>query len=209
MMTDEHGEQVSGKADGKLQASSIDSDFEVEADLDIRMSISIYESDDPLGVLKQFSARFSTYDDADDEQDVGSLFGWIGWRVLGEDVADAADAISSDATYIGDVAAHLLEDDANDSLVEDVVLIDRMWIEPEFRGRGLLGDLVDRLIVGLRLHIDGCVVVTEPEPQQQSGGPYPDGPTRDRAMAGLCGSLRSAGFTPWTDGRAYWRHAER
>lgn len=200
---------MSRQADRELQGSGIDSNFEVEADLDVRMSISIYETDDPLGVLKQFRARFSTYDDADDEQDVGSLVGWIGWRVLDEDVADAADAISSDAAYIGYVAAQLLEDDANDSLIEDVVLIDRMWIEPEFRGRGLLGNLVDRLIVGLRLHVDGCFVVTEPEPQQRSGGPYPDGPTRDRAMAGLLRSLRSAGFTEWTDGRAHWRHAER
>ena len=152
-------------------------------------------------MLRAYDARFST----DDGSGVGRLTGWLGWRVIDEHLANAADSISADAAYIGYVAGQLLDDEDNDSFIEDVVLIDRISIEPEFRGHGLLRRLVESLVVGLRLHINGCYLITEPEPQQVQGGPYPEGATRDRAMSGLVDALRGAGFRPWTDGRAHWR----
>lgn len=180
-----------------------------ETDEDLYLGISVYirdEPSDPSGCLKRFFADFSG--DQYDEEALGTLCGWIGWRVLGEDIADSADAISADSAYIGAVAATILEDDERDLLIEDVVLVDRMWIEPKFRGRKLLARMVDQLVSSLRLDVNGCYIVTEPEPQQPSGGPYPGGPVRDKAMAGLLRSLRDAGFQQWNDGRAQWRCVE-
>lgn len=177
----------------------------VDPTVDIGLEIHIHETSDDAGVLNRFDARFSSYDD---DQTVGSLTGWIGWRVLDENLADAADEISADSSYIGYVAAQLVGDQSG-SWIEDVVLLDRAWITPELRGRGLLGELIDRLIRELRLHINGCFVVTEPEPQQEDGGPYPDGPQRDKALKGLLRSLRDAGFETWKDNVAYWRRSER
>jgi hypothetical protein len=184
---------------------------ETEGDVYLGMRVSILEEPyDPSGCLKRFSAHF--YGDQDhDEHDemVGLLCGWIGWRVMGDDIADVADAISADSAYIGSVAATLLEEDESGELVEDVVLVDRMWIEPPFRGRGLLARMVDQFVAGLRLDVNGCYIVTEPEPQQPSGGPYPHGPMHDKAMQGLLRSLHDAGFAQWKDGRAQWRYVER
>lgn len=177
----------------------------VDPALDFGLDIHIHASEDDAGVLNRFNACFFIYDD---DQTVGRLTGWIGWRVLDEDLADAADEISADSSHIGYVAAQLLKDQ-DDSWIEDVVLLDRVWIAPEFRQRGLLGELIDRLIRELRLHIDDCFVVTEPEPQQESGGPYPDGPQRDKAMNGLLRSLSNAGFAAWKDSVVFWRRAER
>lgn len=182
---------------------------DIDADPYVTMSVCIDEEmSDELGLLKHFSADFSIFDDNDQHQNLGNICGWIGWRVLDENVSEAADSISADAAYIGHVAAQLLESDANDSLIEDVLLIDRMWIEPGYRGHGLLRTLIDHLVAGFRLHVNGCFVVTEPEPQRATGGPYPDGPAREKAMNGLLRSLHNAGFTAWVDDRAQWRRVE-
>jgi hypothetical protein len=99
---------------------------ETESDLRLSMTVSVVEEPyDPLGPLKGFIAQF--YGDEEHDKEVGSLYGWIGWSVLDDDIAGAADAISADSAYIGSVAAALLEGDESDQFIEDVVLVDRMW----------------------------------------------------------------------------------
>lgn len=160
------------------------------------------------GVLANFVAHFYYRDDSDEEQAIGMITGWIGWSIAEDDLADAADAVSADSAYIGRIAADALDAvREDDPFVDDVLLIDRLQIEPEYRGRGLLAGMVDKLIETLRLGVNGCVVVTEPEPQRPGGGPYPDGAVRDRALAGLTRSLSASGFEHWPSERAMWRFA--
>lgn len=93
----------------------------------------------------------------------------------------------------------------SEPFVDDVLLIDRLSIEAEYRGRGLLGVLLTKLVDTFRLRVNGCVIVTEPEPQRPGGGPYPEDEVRDRALAGLTRSLRAAGFEHWGSERAMWQ----
>ncbi|MEE3703909.1 hypothetical protein V2H43_10890, partial [Pasteurella multocida] len=103
-------------------------------------------------------------------------------------------------------AAEILDDeDLHDDLINTVVLLDRMTIEETHRSKGLLPLMFVSLVSVLQLDRAGCLIVTEPEPQRDEGGCYPDGQVRDRALAGLRRSLAAAGFDPWADGRAYWR----
>lgn len=171
--------------------------------VDVRIS---GENRDEYDLLAAFFASFYARDDSDDEIDVGEITGWIAWSATDDDVADAADSLSADAAYIGHVAQQIISElREDDPFLEDVLLLDRIWIDPRFRGKKLLGPMIDRLIGMLRLEINGCVIVAEPEPQKEGGGPYPDGPLRDRAMGGLVRSLQTAGLKHWKEERAMWK----
>ncbi|MGC5225354.1 hypothetical protein ACPW96_22550 [Micromonospora sp. DT81.3] len=179
-------------------------------DLNVDVRITSDNRDDDH-LLAAFFASFSIRDDNGDETGVGGMSGWIVWSGF-EDVAPAADSLSADAAHIGRVAHEVMEQlREDDPFLEDILLLDRIWIEPPWRRRRLVSPMIDRLMGLLRLDVNGCVIVTEPEPQKpqkKGGGPYADGASRDRAMDGLVRSLRVAGFERWKDERAMWKLAD-
>lgn len=163
------------------------------------------EGRDEYDLLAMFVATFEERDDDGESIEVGSIMGWVGWSVGEENIFDAADSVSADSAHIGYVASLALDKvRKSDPFVDDVLLLDRLYIEPAHRGRGLLSPMVRALVRTLRLHVAGCVVVAEPEPQRPDGGPYPDGEQRDAAMAGLVRSLAAAGLTHWPEDKAMW-----
>jgi GNAT superfamily N-acetyltransferase len=175
--------------------------------VDVRISS---DNRDDYEMLAPFYASFYTRDDADEEVDVGGMTGWIIWSADGEDLATAADSLDADAAYIGGVAHRIMDElREDDPFLDDALLLDRVWIERPWRGTGLLGQMLERLLELLRLDVSGCVVVTEPEPQRDGGGPYPGGPIRDAAMEGLVRSLSAAGFERYREERAMWKLATR
>lgn len=176
----------------------------------LRCDISLHDMDEDYDPLRGFTADYVLEEETGAQKDLGRITGWVCWRCLDERLADAGDALSGDAHYIAFAAEKILDmllrqDDVfRDVLLEDAVLIDRITIEEEFRGQGHLPDMIDELVNVLRLDVNGCVLVTQPEPQRPEGGPYDRGPVRDRAMAGLHRSLAPAGFGPWSEGAEIW-----
>lgn len=169
----------------------------IETDVQVRRPI-----DGGVDVLRQFSAGVEYHSDDGPEQ-IGQVHGWIGWSIFDEDVSDAGDAISTDAHQLGTAAAEIIHDFPD--MVIDALLIDRMYLEPAWRGRRLSALIIDDLLALLRLDPASTAVVLQPEPQRPRGGPYKYGDERDKAMARLQAGYRDSGLEPWRDSPVWWR----
>lgn len=170
----------------------------IETDVQIRRPI-----DGGVDVLRQFVAVAECHGDGEPEE-VGEVHGWIGWSVLDEDLADAGDAISYDAAQLGSAAA-AIQDAYPDNLVDAALLIDRMSLKPNWRGKRLSRVIIADLMALLRFDPESTVVVLQPEPQKPEGGPYDDGAERDEAMARLHAAYRESGLVSWRDSVVWWR----
>jgi len=170
----------------------------IETDVQIRRPI-----DGGVDVLRQFVAGVEYHGESGPEE-VGQVCGWIGWSISEEDLADAADAISADAEQLGSAAADII-DTYPENFVDAALLVDRMHLDPKWRGRRLSGLIIINLMELLRLDPGSTVVVLQPEPQSPQGGPYDDGPERDEAMVHLHAGYRASGLEPWRDSLVWWR----
>lgn len=175
----------------------------------IRTEISIYSSNwEEYAYLRPFTCNFqlSESDDDDKNKYLGVITGWFGISVLDRPISVEADAISADSASIGSVAEDILDaQDWSEDLIEHVVLIDRISIEPSYRGQGMLSRMIETLVSSFGFQKAGCLLVTQPEPQKPGGGPYPNGAKRSKALAGLKLSLEAAGFMAWEQGLCYSR----
>lgn len=170
----------------------------IETSVDIRRPI-----DGGVDVLRQFHASVEYVTETGSDQ-IGTVGGWIGWQIEGDDLYDAADAISADAEPLGAAAAAIVEAHP-DAFIDSVLLIDRMHLDPQWRGNRLSGAIIDDLLALLRLEADSTVVVLQPEPQKPTGGPYDDGTERDEALARLTAAYRASGLEPWRQTVVWWR----
>jgi hypothetical protein len=170
----------------------------IDTDVQIRRPI-----DGGVDVLRQFMAGVE-YDIESGLEEAGQVHGWIGWTILEEDLADAGDAISFDAGQLGTAAADII-DTYPENFIDAALLIDRMYLEPKWRGKRLSGVIITNLMALLRLDPGSTVVVLQPEPQNPEGGPYDDGPERDEAMGHLHAAYRASGLEPWRDSLVWWR----
>jgi hypothetical protein len=177
-------------------AERIDPDF-LDLTVTIRRPI-----DGGVDIFREFTASFE-YAPEDDEVEIAVVRGWIGWGMAEEDIHDAADAISADSEILGAAAAEIVKAHA-DLWLDTVVLVDRMSVEPEFRGQRLSGTLIRSLLAFMRLQPDDTVVVLQPEPQKPGGGPIDDPAERAKALARLTSAYRESGFEPWNDSDVWW-----
>lgn len=172
----------------------------------LQCTITLHDLGEGFDPLREFTAVFSFDDQSGTDHRLGEIDGWICWRCLDSRLFDAADALTADAHGIAHVAEQMLHGLAwDDTPIEDVVMMDRIFIEPSHRGKNLLPDMIDKLTRLFRLDVNGCIVVTEPEPQRPDGGPYPGGSIRDRAMEGIHNSLANAGFEPSAADDTIWQ----
>jgi hypothetical protein len=141
---------------------------------------------------------------------MGSIRGLIGWRIEGVTLWDAADAISTEADLLGWAADEIIESlaDGPDVYVDTVVMIEMLQLEPEFRGPCLTKGIIDELVEMLALEPTTTLLVLQPEPQKDEGGPLPDGPERDAALARLRRAYEGQGFVRLGDTPVWWRLAE-
>jgi hypothetical protein len=179
-------------ADGEIRLGHIDEPDIDLIDTDVRISRPI---DGGVDVLRHFAAGVD-YRGESGMEDVGQVHGWIGWSIHDEDLADAADAIRFDAAQVGTAAADII-DTYPENYIDAVLLIDRMYLESEWRGKRLSGVIITNLMALLRLDPESTVVVLQPELQNPEGGPYDDGPERDEAMAAC---MRHIGPAVWNRG---------
>jgi len=184
---------------------AVDPDL-IETSVDISRAVN-----GGVDVLREFSASIGYSVEAGLDE-IGLVSGWIGWRIDGEDLLDAADAISSDAEQLGSVAVAII-DAHPDAFIDNVLLIDRMHLAPQWRGNRLSGAILADLLSLLRLDADSTVVVLQPEPQQSvlqpepqqsTGGSMDDGAERDKALARLTSAYRASGLEPWRQSVVWW-----
>lgn len=149
--------------------------------------------DGGVGLLRTFDAEVNLFvDETEEEVCIGTVSGWIDWKTWAENLLDGADAISTDASTLAGGAAKWMK--RNGDYADTALLVDSVFIEEEYRGNRLMGPVIDKLLDLLQLDPATTLVVTQPEPQIEGGGPYPDGAERDAAMASLLKAVRAAGF---------------
>ncbi|OZC85021.1 hypothetical protein CH274_05395 [Rhodococcus sp. 06-418-5] len=158
--------------------------------------------DGGVDILRAFSCEIELA--TDDERAGAFISGWIGWNVSDEDIADAADAISTDASGLGAIAAEI-RDSHPDHWVDSVLLIDRMFLHESKRGKRLTRLLIEEVVAFFRLDPYSTAITLQPEPQAKSGGPLPDGAERDAALASLQSAYTSSGLSPWNGSPIWWR----
>lgn len=159
--------------------------------------------DGGVDVLRRFDASVEYNTESGNEQ-IGNICGWIGWQIEDDDLYDAADAISADAEPLGAAASAIVEAHPG-SFIDNVVLIDRMYLAPQWRGNRLSGAIIGDLLALLRFEPKSTVVVLQPEPQKPTGGPYNYGAERDEALASLTAAYRISGLEPWRQTMIWWR----
>jgi hypothetical protein len=158
--------------------------------------------DGGVNVLRQFHANVE-YSGRSQTVAIGQVMGWIGLRIADADIADAADAISQDAAILGAVAAKIIDSRA-DLWIESALLIDRIHLDPAYRGNRLTSAIIDKLLDLLRLDPESTVTLLYPEPQLPDGGPMPEGRERETAKTRLCIAYREGGLEPWEDTGVWW-----
>lgn len=172
---------------------------------DLRAELILTRTDIELDSLRSIFVRF--FDESDEDlPEVGSITGWVIWSALDADVAFEGDAYSADSSLISLVGQKLLRGQGwEDNLIDNLLLINRVWIKKEYRGRGFLRVMIDQIIDLLRFDELGCFLVAQLEPQKPQGGSYGYGPVRDKAMRGLTKSFVDAGFVSYQESAVFYR----
>lgn len=156
--------------------------------------------------FRDFTAQIKIIEADDDPVVIGKSSGWIGWHIEGEDIWYSADAIDSDAATLGAAASEIIEwlEENGDVWIDTILFIDRVKLKKQYRGHRLVRTIIERLIDFLRLNRDSTLVVLQPEPQQEQGGPYPVSPVRDAALAKLRAAHDATGLQQWRDSDVWW-----
>lgn len=171
------------------------------------LSLGYAEDDDH--VYRRLVATIAHLDENCEEEPIGRVQALVGWSVFEEDLADAGDAISADGEVLGAVAADIIETHSG-RIIEDVVLIEHLELDPGWRGHRLSGRIIQGLLDLLRFDPAITPVVLIPEPLTLQGRLDP-GPERDAALVKLWSGYQAAGFRPWLRGGdggyagAWWR----
>lgn len=169
----------------------------------IETSISMWRPiDGGEDVLRQFHSEIM-YEAESEPINIGSVLGWIGWKIADEDVHDTADAIGSDAEALGSAVREILRSYPN-KFIDNALLIDRIHLATQWRGNRLTGSIIYNILDLLRFDPEHTVVVCQPEPQKSSGGPYEYGEERDHAMRRLTNSYKASGLRQWDSGNVWW-----
>ncbi len=142
---------------------------------------------------------------------MGRVSGLVGWdaALWGEPGAlwSTADVISDEVAEHGKQAEQifdsLLDRDAAD--VRHLLILNRVRLHPEYRGRRLLGQIVDNILEILPLEPEQTLVTTWPEPQDPDGHFSDNWPGRGDALVHMRAAHEAAGFQRWRDSRIWWR----
>lgn len=162
---------------------------------------------DELDVLRAFRASIQLEDDDSDiPVTIGSINGLVGRLGGSTSLWEAADSISADVEPLGraadEIQGWLYADEG--VIVDAVVMIELLLLEPQHRGRRQAGGIVDQALDLLQFDPATTLVVLVPEPQKESGGFMPEGPERDAALKRLRLAYEKQGFSQWRDTTVWW-----
>lgn len=158
--------------------------------------------DGGLDLLRQVHVELE-YDDGSSTTSLGHVSGWIAWNFGDESLQEAGDAVNADAEALGAAADDIVESRPN-AWIDSVLMVDRMFLEPEYRGNRMARTMLRSTLDLFRLLEAPALVVLCPEPQLPDGGPMEDGPERDAAMARLCAAYAASGLEPWAGSETIW-----
>jgi GNAT superfamily N-acetyltransferase len=139
-------------------------------------------------------------DAADERRNIGYARVIVLNLEAGVTLADLADPASGDWVEISaletrtDTAAGIARDDESESEETSLLVLDRLWIEPDYRGNGL-GPIVAACAI-LRLGRGCRLAACYPAPFETSRASE----DRDRSIEALGRIWAKVGFTPWNDG---------
>jgi hypothetical protein len=137
---------------------------------------------------------------ADDRRDIGDARLIVLNLEAGVTLADLADTTSGDWVDIGpsetrtDTATGMARDEDTEAAEMSVLVLERLWIEPAYRGSGL-GPIVAACAI-LRLGRGCRLAACYPAPFETSQASE----DRDRSIEALGRIWAKVGFTPWNDG---------
>lgn len=158
-------------------------------------------------LLRSFSVSIESdlVDSGGQNTCVGTMTGWYSRIATSGNLTDAGDAISGDAYSLAWRAQEVIEK-SDDELYEEVLLIDRITLNEQWRGHKIMGHLVETVVDILQCDPPLTIAVVYPEPLALDGsGRLDDGPERDAGLAKLHAACRAGGFQPWDDGLVWWR----
>ncbi len=137
----------------------------------------------------------------DDRRDIGYARLIVLNLDAGVTVTDLADAASGDWVEVisrdaipADLAVGVARDDDPEFTETSVLVLDRLWIEPDFRGNGL-GPIIAAYAI-LRLGRGCRLAACYPAPFEDAGL----GADRDQSIEALGRVWAKVGFTPWNNG---------
>lgn len=161
------------------------------------------------GAFRDFETHIIGIMEPGGEQSViGSVsghFGWLAW--LPEVIDDAEQAIDS----LGELVAAAL--DISDRLsaesgveVEAVVMIDRIWLEPRWRGKRLSHRVAEQLVDLLLLAPESTLVLANLEPSPTDAARLAAGADADGALHTQSDGYARTGFEQWRSSNTWWMH---
>lgn len=165
---------------------------------------------DGAGPLRSFWADIRLYDGDTTDKVMGHVRGLVGWQASEESMCEAGDVVSAEAEVLGLAADQISEWllDVHGVEITNVVMVEMMRLDPEFRGHRWTSTILAELIEVLAVNPLTTLIVLQPEPQKESGGFMPDGPERDEAMARLRGSHDECGRQQWDESPVWWQVAD-
>ena len=138
--------------------------------------------------------------DAGNQVEIGKLHGCITFNPH-EELLDSADAMSYELAVLAAAAERVLA--KGDVLVDAVLLLELIRLDGPYRGQSLAWGCVESVLQ--LLDSRQALVVLQPEPQREEGGPYEGDALRDPALSRLRSAWAAYGFSPSDDGLTMWR----
>lgn len=172
------------------------------------VSVSMASGTDVLRrIAATVSLDLSSLDVSAEEIAIGYLRGLIAWRCSYADLWAAGDAVSAEAEVLGHAAGRIRRwlHEHGGVEIDTAVMIELLWLRPEVRGHGLTERILEELFEVLDLDVDSTLIVLQPEPQQETGGPMPVGPERNAALRRLRRAYERSGFSRWRRTPVWWR----
>jgi hypothetical protein len=161
---------------------------------------------DEDGRLRAFDAIIKDAD-ADDGRTIGEVRGLIAWRSELFSLLEAGDEISGEAATLALAADQIREADYRpgaEDQIGTVVMVELVSLGREFRGHRIAAAVIDQIIDLLVLDPITTLVVLEPEPQKEDGGPLPPGAQRTAALKRLRAAYEQQGFERWKNSTVWW-----
>lgn len=123
---------------------------------------------------------------------IGAASGWISWHLSPEELSSAALLVGAYSSMFGAAVERI----SAEGFGRDVVFVERIVLDVDFRGYRLNGAILMDLVDLLCPHSTDPLVVLQPEPLGPGGLGYDRGAFRDRALERLRTTYRASGLLP-------------
>lgn len=112
--------------------------------------------------------------EGDGEKKIGLIYAYLflGSRSGMEEVVDAADSVTSDTCHAAKLAYQedgWVEDQLELGFSYDLVFVRMLYLEPEYRGKGIASDVLDKFIARVGYGCHGVILQAVPQKEDAEG----------------------------------------